>query len=82
MRIDHLPHETPMPFVLSPSATLRRALSKDEFAEIIVCTIPSEQDKLMATVDRFNCRYPKGITISAAIIVKNGKPKAECVSKR
>ena len=30
--------EAPSPFVLSPSATLRRALSKDEFAEIIVCT--------------------------------------------
>jgi hypothetical protein len=32
-----LPLETPKPFVLSPSPSLRRILSKDDFAEIIVC---------------------------------------------
>ncbi|OYV17910.1 MAG: hypothetical protein CG441_1301 [Methylococcaceae bacterium NSM2-1] len=35
--IFYLVLETPMPFVLSSSATLRRVLAKDEFAEILVC---------------------------------------------
>jgi len=35
-----LPLETPGPFVLSHSAMLRRALLKDEFAEIYSVQVP------------------------------------------
>ena len=38
---------TPMPFLLSPSATLRRGLSKDESTEVIECMFLGKAQKII-----------------------------------
>jgi DNA polymerase V len=44
--------------------------------------VHTESEKLMATVDRINRRFPKGIGIAAAGFRQDWQPKAERISKR
>jgi hypothetical protein len=58
--------ETPMPFILSPSATFKRALSKDEFAEIIVCIF--QEVFHLVTLDKESIMiFGKSLSASCAI---------------